>query len=179
MVWRRHSVTSQVITMLYLIHVKLYSKKTIWFSCPLTLTWCTDSGVSSCCCGFGNMGRSRHKSFDQSAALSHAVTPLPVWLLLVQHVFMYFSLFYVSSKIYWVKITYALFDHCRHHGTVLRKKKKMWGKKYDVCWPSSVKNFSNIIIIRKDFKNVAFSCTKEKFMERASTVGNVLLCWTW
>lgn len=61
--------------MLYLIDVKSYFENDLISVCStlgaLTL------GLSSCL-GFGNMGRSCHTSSDQSAALSHAVTPLPV-----------------------------------------------------------------------------------------------------
>lgn len=120
--------THQHLTMLYLTPEKVtLQKDLISLFChvgPVHWLWGSRAAVV-----LATWDGPRHKSLDQSAALSHAVTPLPVWLLLVQHVFLCSSLcFHVSSEIYWVKITYALFDHCCHHGTVLKKKKweKLW-----------------------------------------------------
>lgn len=69
------------------------------------------------------------------------------------------SLCFMSHpKYYWVKITYALFDHCCHHGTVLKKKicgeKKLWSLLAITC-----KKKSNVII-RKDFKMLPFLVQK-------------------
>lgn len=50
--------------------------------------------------------------------------------------FLCVGLFVFMSHLKYIEFTYALFDHCCHHGTVL---KKIWGKNYEVCWPSPVK----------------------------------------
>lgn len=150
---------------------KVVLPKTIWFSCSLTLTRCTDSGVFR---QHGTVPPQEFWPICRAEPCCHSTPSLTAACTTCFYVLFVLCLIQnILSKNH-ICIVWSLSSpwYCI-------EKKKMWGKKNLVCWPSPVKNFSNIIIIRKDFKNVAFSCTKEKFMERASTVGNVLLCWTW
>lgn len=109
-------------------------------------------------CGFGNMGRSRHKSLDQSAALSQCRHSTPSLTAACTTCFFCVVLFVlclirnILSKNH-VCIVWSLLSpwYCIE--------KKCGEKNYEVCWPSPCKKKSNVII-RKDFKMLPFLVQK-------------------
>lgn len=142
--------------------------------CAPTTSWVLTQW-SDVVCRVGNV-ESPSTGDDQSAMLSHAVTPLESDCCFIMCFCVYSVLCFIEElKIYWINhntcIVWSLLSpwYC-----IKQKKKKNGEKKHinETCWPSAVKNFFNVTIRNLSRnKNVAFFLYKREIYEKPQQWG--------